>query len=171
MIIILSKKLLRTMIIIISAFVCLLLLYFVVISNLQNIEVLLSVSYKQTIETESYIVKVPSNWVVKKYPDGVTFLDFYMNGRKTGWLWKLGYIAYGNQYEVVEEKYLQDDKSILMVKLLRYSPAAANDPTVREEIHFYINDTESSHVYDLAFYTDIINEELTHEISKSFKIK
>jgi hypothetical protein len=155
----------------IAALICLLHVYTVITGTAQSIQTSLSVSKRQTIETESYYIKVPSNWIVKKHPGGVTSLDFYVNETKTGWLWKLGYIAYGNQYEVVEEKYLNDDESIFMVKLLRYKSAASNDPTVRKEIHFYINDTKSSHVYDLAFYTDIINEDITYEILKSFKIK
>lgn len=126
----------------------------------------------QKITTESYSMFVPKTWKVKKFPNGTTVLTFYINDVKVGWLFKLGYIAYGNEYEILETRQLEGYKYEVQVTLLmREKPAAANDPTLTKEIHFYINDTKSTEVYDIAFYLDYVEESTAKEILKTFEIK
>ncbi len=131
----------------------------------------------QKVNTKLYSIKVPSKWKVKT--DGIE-AEFYINDKKVGDVARYGYLTYGNHYEVLDEKHLQGfSTDVLMVKLARSLPAAANDDTITEELHFYLPTIISSEklkygykeVYDISFFTEFVQEDTALEIVKTFKYK
>ncbi|OPX46001.1 hypothetical protein CLHUN_04760 [Ruminiclostridium hungatei] len=131
----------------------------------------------QKVEIKAYSITVPSKWKVKT--DGIE-TEFYIGDKKVGEVARYGYLTYGNHYELLYEKHLQGfSTDVLMVKLARSLPAAANDDTITEELHFYLPLTSSNEklnfgtkeVYDIKFFTGFVQEDTALEIIKTFRYK
>jgi hypothetical protein len=131
----------------------------------------------QNVVTKTYSLQVPSKWKVKT--DGIQ-AEFFIGDKKVGEVARYGYLSYGNHYEVLYEKHLQGfSTDVLMVKLARSLPAAANDDTITEELHFYLPSIISTEklkygykeVYDISFFTEFVQEDTALEIIKTFKYK
>jgi len=104
--------------------------------------------------------------------------DFYIGKQIVGGVAKYGILTCGNHYELLYEKHLQGfSTDVLMVKLARSLPAAANDDTITEELHFYFPDKitdkklsfSSKNVYDIGFLTKYVQEDTALEIIKTFR--
>ncbi len=132
----------------------------------------------QSIRTALYSVSIPSEWKSRKFSYGYD-VDFYKDDKRIGWLCRLGYLVFGNHYEILEEKHLGGfPTDVLMVRLAREKPAAENDNAITEELHFYLpykaGDRKlgifSEDVYDIVFLTSHVDEYTALEIVKSFNI-
>lgn len=135
-------------------------------------------SLSQTIQMKSYTVSIPMEWRIEKVPISSNEIRFYKGNNEIGRLWELGYLIFGNHYEILEERHLNGlPTDVLMVKLARERPAAADDDIITKELHFYFPDQPGKSiapfcegVFDLMFLAGSVDEQTALEVAKSFRL-
>ena len=137
---------------------------------------LLSGSTKELakISTTDYEISAPSYWGCKQ--TGTSSLIFSENNQEIGWVGEADYdpsqpisqLA-GNHAETLSSKKLTGLRYPAEETVIRRTqPAAANDSSYKDELHFYLLPDGSRIAYDLKFDSTKVKEETALRVAGSF---
>jgi hypothetical protein len=136
-----------------------------------------SISKNQFVETDKFTIEAPDNWKVNKQAD--SSLIFQSNSNDIGGVNIITYDPtqplyqlYPNHSELVSSEKIDGLASEAYKVILKLSqPAASQNQSTKNEVHFYFLLKDKNESYDLFFDKDKVDDNTALAIAKSLRVK